>query len=232
MHRNRSADTEQRVRRCGTLERHEHADAADTGRDGAMGVRRNDAGAGVDRYERGPSQLDVLAGSGCQTDNQIGYASVTVRRGRVEHGITISADLEGHSRERCRRFLKRLGPRDEIRFGIQLDDRPARPIHREGHKPFRGDTIGLLRRFRGLLGTQTIDGGVEIALRLNQRIPAGDHPGAGLVAERLHRGWRQFQPCAVSECYESSRALVNFSSDAVAAMSPIRMTFNRSRSRS
>jgi len=63
-------------------------------------------------------------------------------------------------------------------------------LHPHAHEPFRRHAIGLLRRCRGLSGAQAIGCSFEIAVRLQQRLLAGDHAGTGSVAERFHEGSR------------------------------------------
>ena len=74
---------------------------------------------------------------------------------------------------------------DEVGFRIQLRDGAASAFDPQAHEALSRYAVDLLCGLQGLRGSQSLDRGFEIALRLGQRVLAVNHAGAGSVPELL-----------------------------------------------
>ncbi len=130
-----------------------------------------------------PAQLELLADLGAQ-----------VRDDLLDGGV---ADLGGLQRI----DVGRLGGgrrgddplshglefgvlRDEVGLGVQLDQRAALG----GDQALGGGPLGALADVLGALDAQQLDGLVEVAVGVNQRVLAVEHASAGQLPKSLDVG--------------------------------------------
>ncbi len=86
-------------------------------------------------------------------------------------------DLVGHRLE--------LGVlRDEVGLGVELDQRAVLG----GDQALGGGALGALADVLGALDAQQLDGLVEVAVGLDQRVLAVEHAGAGQLPKSLDVG--------------------------------------------
>ena len=77
---------------------------------------------------------------------------------------------------------------DEIGLGIDLDQNALVGAVRDADEALGGDAPGLLGGGRQALGAQPVDGLLEVALHLVQRLLAIHHACAGLLAQLFDQG--------------------------------------------
>ena len=74
--------------------------------------------------------------------------------------------------------------RDEVGLGVELDQRAVLG----GDQTFGGRALGALADVLGALDAQQLDGLVEVAVGLDQRVLRVEHSGAGQVPKSLDVG--------------------------------------------
>ena len=74
--------------------------------------------------------------------------------------------------------------RDEVRLGVQLDQRTVLG----GNQAFGGRALCTLADVLGALDAQQLDGLVEVAIGLNQRVLRVEHPSAGQLPKSFDVG--------------------------------------------
>src|SRR5262249_27611799 len=99
-------------------------------------------------------------------------------------GINV-ADRQRLGRNLAHEALELLVAGDEIGLGIDLDEGSARALDREPDQAFRGDATRLLGGSGKTLLAQPVEGALEVALRLGQRLLAIHHAGPGLLPKLL-----------------------------------------------
>ena len=87
-------------------------------------------------------------------------------------------------------LLERRVAGDEIRLGVDLDQRRLFRVGGKTDQTFRGDAAGLLGGLGETLGPEPIDRGLDVALGLGKRRLAIHHARARLIAQVLHHGCR------------------------------------------
>ena len=115
-------------------------------------------------------------------------ASATVRSPtrRGKDLVDIGADVERDIGDHLHQALEQIVARDEIGFGIHLDDDALVRRQRDADQALGGDPAGLLGGLGQPLLAQPVDRGFEIAAAFAERRLAIHHARAGLVAELLH----------------------------------------------
>ena len=137
---------------------------------------------GVSVEQRGVGHRDVLADLGAQFGNGVGDL-----RTRGQDGLIGAGDVGGlgseHSRDDFVGEADELGVLgDEVGLGSELDQ-GAVAARDDAVGGLAVSALGLLRETRD---AQELDGLVEVALGLGERLLALHHAGAGGVAELLH----------------------------------------------
>ncbi len=130
-----------------------------------------------------PAQLELLADLGAQVRDRL-------LDGRVTHlGCLERVDVGGL--RGGRRGDDLIGDRlefgvlrDEVGLGVQLDQRAALG----GDQALGGGPLGALADVLGALDAQQLDGLVEVAVGINQRVLAVEHASAGQLPKSLDVG--------------------------------------------
>src|SRR5690606_8278818 len=81
---------------------------------------------------------------------------------------------------------------DEVGLGVDLDDRGAVALRREGNAALGGDAVGLLVGLGQARLAQRLGGGVDVAAGLGEGLLALHHAGAGALAQFLDHGSGDF----------------------------------------
>ncbi len=138
---------------------------------------------------RDPAQFELLADLGGQLGDHLldglvtdlgGFEGVDV--GRFGRGRSAD-DLIGDLLE-----LRVLG--DEVGLAVQLDQRAV--LGRD--QALGGGPLGTLAHVLGALDAQRLDGLVEVAVALGQRVLAVEHAGAGQLTKTLDVGSGEVRP--------------------------------------
>jgi hypothetical protein len=149
-------------------------------------VGRDDAA--LDRKPGGSPQHQILADASDQLGQLLGHRTTAAGILRPLERLDIAIAGNGEPGDGAHERLKQFVPRDEVGFGIDLDQ-SAREIARCGpDQTLGGDPPGLFRRRRQALFAQPVDRGLDLAGGFAERPLAIHHPGAGLVAQFLDQG--------------------------------------------
>ena len=106
---------------------------------------------------------------------------------RAEHrlGIDVRRLVERNGENSANEPLKIVVARDEVGLGIDLDDHADIVLDCDADEAVGGDAPALLGRLGEALLAQPVDGGLDVAVRLGQRVLAIHHARAGLLAQIL-----------------------------------------------
>ena len=130
-----------------------------------------------------PAQFQLLADLGRQLGDGL-FDRLVADLGRLERVDVSGLRCQRRAQDLIGEFLELGVLGDEVGLGVQLDERP--PASR--HQAFGSGPLGTLADVLGALDPQRLDGFVEIAVGLGQRVLAGHHPGAGEIPEPLDVG--------------------------------------------
>ena len=168
------------------LERDDHADLAETGRHQVVHVARD--GAVLRGEIGGAPERHVLADGADHLLDGIGYAGAAARKFGLGQFVEIALGRERRFGNPGRHGLEGVVPRDEVRLGVDLNQRGLFGVGGEADQAFGGDPAGFLGGLREPLGPQPIDRGLHVAVGLVESRLAIHHARAGLVAQVLHHG--------------------------------------------
>ena len=133
--------------------------------------------------ERDPAQFELLPDLGRQLGDGLFDGFVT-RGGRLE-GVDIGRfGRRGGAHHLVGELLELGVLGDEVGLAVELDQRAA--FGRD--QSLGGGPLGALADILGALDPQRLDGLVEVAVALGQRVLAVQHPGAGQLAKSLDVG--------------------------------------------
>ncbi len=166
------------------LETDDDADASEALDDLAVHVMANRALR--DAQAMNASQGDVLADGGDGVgDRLVNRAPAHVMRPEDRLGVDLGRLVERDREDPAHEPLKVVVARDEIGLGIDLDDDPDLVLDRHADQTVGGDAPALFGRLGETLLAQPVDGGLDVAVRLGQRVLAIHHARAGLLAQFL-----------------------------------------------
>ena len=134
------------------------------------------------------AQRDVLAdrrdGVG---DRLVDRAAAGVMGGLDRRGVDGRALIEGDREDAAHEGLEVVVAGDEIGLGVYFDDDAEIGLDGDADETVGGDAAALLGRLGETLLTQPIDGRLDVAAGLAERILAVHHAGAGLLAQVFHQ---------------------------------------------
>ena len=100
----------------------------------------------------------------------------------VDAGALVERDRDHAAHQR----LEVVVAGDEVGLGIDFDDHAEIRLDGDADQTVRGDAAALLGGLGEALLAQPVDGGLDVAVGLVQRVLAVHHAGAGLLAQVLH----------------------------------------------
>src|SRR5437764_10650904 len=132
---------------------------------------------------RHPAQHKVLADAPHQLGQFLYDRAAGARIGHLLQRLDIA--ITGHRKRRDGpdEGLKQLVPRDEIGFGVDLDDGARRATRRNADKTVDSDPAGLLRGGGEAFLAQPVNRSLDIAAGIAERTLAIHHSGAGPLAQ-------------------------------------------------
>ena len=105
----------------------------------------------------------------------------------AEHrlGVDLGRLVQRHRDDAAHQRLEVVVAGDEIGLGIDLDHDADIVLDRDADEAVGGDAPALLGRLGEALLAQPVDRGLDVAVRLAQRVLAIHHARAGLLAQIL-----------------------------------------------
>ena len=147
--------------------------------------------------EGATAQAHVFADGSDQRGDFFGHRPLRARIGRRNQARKIAARFERDAAGGLHEALEGLVPGNEVRFGVDLDERAFVSVDDDADQPFGRDPAGLLGGRGQPLGPQPVDGGFDVAAGFGQRLLAIHHPGAGFIAQFLDQCGRDFRHVAL-----------------------------------
>ncbi len=166
------------------LEPDDDADAAEALDDLAVHVMPDRAFG--DAKPLDAAQRHVLADRGDGVGDRLGdRAAAHVMRAEHRPDVDVGRVIERDRDDAAHQSLEVVVAGDEIGLGIDLDDDADIVLDRDADEAVGGDAPALLGGLGEALLAQPVDGGLDVAARLGQRVLAIHHARAGLLAQIL-----------------------------------------------
>ena len=170
------------------LERDDDADLAEARRNRVVHVAGDGPVPGGEICRA--AQRHVLADRADHLLDGVANGSAATRELGLGQLVEISLGLKRSLGDARSHLLEGRVAGDEIRLGIDLDQRRLFGVGGKTDQTFHGDAAGLLGGLGETLGPEPIDRGLDVALGLGKRRLAIHHARARLIAQVLHHGCR------------------------------------------
>ena len=185
------------------FQRNEHADLAHAGRGLIVNVGCNHAV--LDLEGGSAAQRHVLADGSDQLFQMIAYRHLLFRVRHRRELLQIAVRLQRELGDFAHGLLEFGVAGNEVRLGVDLDERARLGGGGDADQPLGGDPVCLLRGLGQPFRAEPIDRGFHLAIGLRQRRLAIHHASAGLVAEALdHAGRNLSHMLPLKVCAEAA----------------------------